>query len=257
MKLLFIGTEEIPRRLRAQLEHAGLIEAVQCADETSALEALHSAEPGFESRQSRASSSTVRARKVSGRAGPQASPHNSSIRPSGFIPCLRSREIPVRLVIGRLQATAGMGDSASLRPVAAPEQDKGSNRFKFKRSRMGRPLPPQAHIPACIRPPQRRSHVADGRLSRHQGTRLPWLPSPRRPPHGSSRHRRPMQPGDPRQDLSKHPSRHRDLRHLERDIAAVADHLRADLDQLLPERGQRPVLYFLRYVRLLLWVQAV
>ena len=36
--------------------------------------------------------------------------------------------------------------------------------------------------------------------------------------------------------------RHRDLRHLERDIAAVADHLRADLDQLLPERGQRPVL---------------
>ena len=48
MKLLFIGTEEIPRRLHAQLEHAGLTEAVQCADETSALEALHSAEPGFD-----------------------------------------------------------------------------------------------------------------------------------------------------------------------------------------------------------------
>ncbi len=40
----------------------------------------------------------------------------------------------VRLVTGRLQATAGIGDSAGIRPVAAPEQDKGSNRLKFKRS---------------------------------------------------------------------------------------------------------------------------
>jgi hypothetical protein len=33
-----------------------------------------------------------------------------------------------------------------------------------------------------------------------------------------------------------------DLGHLEDDIAAVAHHLRADLDQLLFEAGQRPVL---------------
>ena len=64
-------------------------------------------------------------------------------------------------------------------------------------------------------------------------------------PHGSSRHRRRTQPGDVRQDLPEHPSRYGNLGHLERDIAAVADHPRADPDQLLPERGQRPVLCFL------------
>ena len=64
-------------------------------------------------------------------------------------------------------------------------------------------------------------------------------------PHGSSRHRRRTQPGDVRQDLPEHPSRYGNLGHLERYIAAVADHPRADPDQLLPERGQRPVLRFL------------
>ena len=51
--------------------------------------------------------------------------------------------------------------------------------------------------------------------------------------HTGGRHRRCAQPGDARQDLPEHPSRHRDLRHLERDIAAMAN-------QLLPERRQRP-----------------
>jgi len=69
--------------------------------------------------------------------------------------------------------------------------------------------------------------------------------SSQRRPHGSSRHRRRTQPGDVRQDLPEHPSRYGNLGHLERYIAAVADHPRADPDQLLPERGQRPVLRFL------------
>ena len=41
-------------------------------------------------------------------------------------------------------------------------------------------------------------------------------------------------------------SRNSDLRHLEGDIAAVADDLGADLDELLPQAGQRPVLDRLR-----------
>ncbi len=41
---------------------------------------------------------------------------------------------------------------------------------------------------------------------------------------------------------------------LERDIATVADDFGTDLDQLFPQRGQRPVLYFLRYGKLLLRV---
>ena len=35
--------------------------------------------------------------------------------------------------------------------------------------------------------------------------------------------------GNQRQDISEHLSRHRDLGHLERNVAAVADDLRADL----------------------------
>ena len=48
--------------------------------------------------------------------------------------------------------------------------------------------------------------------------------------------------GDQPQDLCKQHPRHRNLGHLEGDIAAVADDLRADLDQLLLQAGQRPVL---------------
>jgi hypothetical protein len=45
---------------------------------------------------------------------------------------------------------------------------------------------------------------------------------------------------DQRQDFRKHLPRHRDLGQLEADVAAVADDLGADLDQLLARAGQRP-----------------
>ena len=41
------------------------------------------------------------------------------------------------------------------------------------------------------------------------------------------------------QDLGEHVLRHRNLGHLESHIAAMADHLRADLDQLLAQADQR------------------
>ena len=40
--------------------------------------------------------------------------------------------------------------------------------------------------------------------------------------------------------ISEHLSAHRDLGHLEGDIAAMAHDLRADLDQSLAQAGQRP-----------------
>jgi hypothetical protein len=46
--------------------------------------------------------------------------------------------------------------------------------------------------------------------------------------------RRP-QPGDHRQNFCKHLPRHRDLGHLERHVAAVADDLRAHLDPYTPD----------------------
>jgi hypothetical protein len=49
------------------------------------------------------------------------------------------------------------------------------------------------------------------------------------------------QPGDQQQDVAEHLSRHRDLSQLKRDIAPVVDDLRADLDQLLLEAGQRRI----------------
>jgi hypothetical protein len=48
--------------------------------------------------------------------------------------------------------------------------------------------------------------------------------------------------GDETQDVGEEVSRNCDLRHLKRDIATVAHDLRADLDQLLFEAGQRPIL---------------
>ncbi len=47
-----------------------------------------------------------------------------------------------------------------------------------------------------------------------------------------------------------------DLRQLERDIVTVAYHLGTDLHQLLAQRGHQPVLCFLPYGRLLLWVKS-
>ena len=49
----------------------------------------------------------------------------------------------------------------------------------------------------------------------------------------SCRRGRCPQPGDQRQDVGEHLSRHRDFGQLECDVAAMADDLRADLDQLL------------------------
>src|SRR3954468_11194943 len=61
------------------------------------------------------------------------------------------------------------------------------------------------------------------------------------PPAGSSCWRgRRAQPSDQPQDLGEHLSRHRDLSHLESHVAPMADDLRADLDQLLLEAGERP-----------------
>jgi hypothetical protein len=48
------------------------------------------------------------------------------------------------------------------------------------------------------------------------------------------------EPGDQRQDVGEHLSRHRDLGQLESDVATVAEDLGADLDQLLAQAGQRP-----------------
>jgi hypothetical protein len=52
--------------------------------------------------------------------------------------------------------------------------------------------------------------------------------------------RRWPQLGDQPQDVVEHLSRHRDLSHLEDDVAAVAYHLCADFDQLLPQTRQLP-----------------
>jgi hypothetical protein len=74
-------------------------------------------------------------------------------------------------------------------------------------------------------------------LCHHRGAPLPSLPvvSAFRP----SRWRRwRPQAGDQCEDFLEHLSRHRDLGHLKRDVAPVADDLRADLDQLRLEAGQ-------------------
>ena len=64
------------------------------------------------------------------------------------------------------------------------------------------------------------------------------------PPACSRRRWRWLRPefGNQPQDLGEHVPRHGDLGHLESDVAAVADEPGADLDQLLPQAGQRPVL---------------
>ncbi len=52
--------------------------------------------------------------------------------------------------------------------------------------------------------------------------------------------------GDQPQEIGKQHPRHGYLSHLEDNIAAMADDLGSNLDQFLPQRGQRPVLNFLR-----------
>src|SRR5262249_8377459 len=74
----------------------------------------------------------------------------------------------------------------------------------------------------------------------YQGAPLPSLPVGF-DPWGASRWSgwRP-QPGNEHEDFVEHLSWHCDLGHLEHDVAAVADHLGADLDQLFPQTRQGP-----------------
>ncbi len=51
---------------------------------------------------------------------------------------------------------------------------------------------------------------------------------------------------DPPQDLPKQVPRHRHVGQLERDVPAMTINLSSNLDQLLPQRGQRPVFHLLR-----------
>ncbi len=70
----------------------------------------------------------------------------------------------------------------------------------------------------------------------------------------SWRQRRWPQPVNEAQDLSEQRSWDGDLRELKGDVTSVANHLRTDLDQLLPQCGERPVLDFLRQRQCLLRV---
>src|SRR5215204_4977957 len=58
----------------------------------------------------------------------------------------------------------------------------------------------------------------------------------------TSRHPPGSQVVDHRQDAPKQSTRDRHLSHLEHRVAGVSDHLRADLHDLLAQRGQRPSL---------------
>ncbi len=59
------------------------------------------------------------------------------------------------------------------------------------------------------------------------------------------------------QDFPKPIPGHGDFGQLERDVPAMADNFGPDLDQLLPERRQRPVLDLFRQYRLLLLPEGV
>ena len=54
------------------------------------------------------------------------------------------------------------------------------------------------------------------------------------------------EPRDPTEDLGEQRSRHRHFGQLEHDVAAVADDSGTDLDQLLEQGGERPLLDVLR-----------
>ncbi len=86
--------------------------------------------------------------------------------------------------------------------------------------------------------------AADGSVSHFQGAPPPWLLLELIQPVGSRRRRIGRRPqfADQLQDLGEQAPWNRDLGHLEGNIAAVAYELGADLDQLLLQAGQRPVL---------------
>jgi hypothetical protein len=51
---------------------------------------------------------------------------------------------------------------------------------------------------------------------------------------------------DPSKDVPEQIARHRDFGHLERHVAAMSNDLGSDLDRLLPDGGQLPMLHLLR-----------
>jgi hypothetical protein len=79
-----------------------------------------------------------------------------------------------------------------------------------------------------------------GLLGAIQGAPLPSSSVVSDPQRSSCRGRRRPKPGNEHQDIPEHQPRYRDLGHLECNVAAVADDLGTDLDQLLPQTGQRP-----------------
>jgi hypothetical protein len=91
------------------------------------------------------------------------------------------------------------------------------------------------------KPPVGRAEAVSSTCIKTHLSRRPCRVRPLRP---SCRRGRCPQPGDQGQDIREHLTRHRDLGHLEGEVAAVADDLRADLDQLLAQAGQSVVRVF-------------
>jgi len=81
-----------------------------------------------------------------------------------------------------------------------------------------------------------------------KGTNLPSMSPRARPGRSCSRraNRRRAQRRDQPQDIREQAARDGNLSHLEGNVAAVADDLCANLDQLLPQAGERPILDRLR-----------
>jgi hypothetical protein len=101
--------------------------------------------------------------------------------------------------------------------------------------------------PFAAKPPGCPSASPKPAAFRDQGAALPSSSVASAPISRSCWRGRRPESGDQRQDFGEHLPRHRDLGHLKRNVAAVADDLGADLDQLLPQAGQRPRLRRLRH----------
>ena len=78
-----------------------------------------------------------------------------------------------------------------------------------------------------------------------EGSHSPVVMLTPRAPRSCRKWPRPEQ-RDPTEDLGEQRSRHRHFGQLEHDVAAVADDSGTDLDQLLAQGGERPLLDLLR-----------
>src|SRR5262250_2208311 len=100
-----------------------------------------------------------------------------------------------------------------------------------------------------LQPPSRSGRRAwELRNCLHQGAPLSWVLLELMATERASRCswiRRWPQFGDQPQYLGEQQPWHGDLGHLERNVASVADDLRADLDKLLLQAGQGPVIDWL------------